>query len=310
MHIGLSRPSPPPWPIPDVDGALIARMAEELGFESIFYGEHPVSPVADDGYATHAEGVPFFQDTLVMLSRASAVTSRIRLGSGVFLLPVHHPVLFAKQLASLDFYSGGRLIVGAGVGWSRIECEAMGGNFDRRWAQAREAVEVMKRLWTEDVASYEGEFFTVPPVRLFPKSAARPGPPILLPGPSFDEGSDFTSPRATRALRRIAAYADGWLPARVGRDQIASGPDTIRSGRERLAELCAELGRDPSMLSVTVLLRLDVVPGDETWPDQVPRDLLSRYAHAGADRAIFTIPPVTNAEEAERTLRRMAECLL
>lgn len=310
MHIGLSRPSPPPWPIPDVDGALIARMAEDLGFESIFYGEHPVSPVADSGYATHAEGVPFFQDTLVMLARASAVTSRIRLGSGVFLLPVHHPVLFAKQLASLDFYSGGRLILGAGVGWSRLECEAMGGNFDRRWAQAREAIEVMKRLWTQDVASYEGEFFTVPPVRLFPKPMSQPGPPILLPGPSFDEESDCTSSRATQALRRIAAYADGWLPARVGRDQINSGPETIRHGHERLAELCAELGRDPATLTVTALLRLDVALGDETWPDQIPRDLLARYAQAGADRAIVTIPPFKSAEEAERILRLMAECLL
>lgn len=310
MHIGLSRPSPPAFPAADIDGAIIARLAEELGFESIFYGEHPVSPVGEGGYAAHGEGVPFFQDLLVMLARASAVTSRIRLGAGVFLLPVHHPVLFAKQLASLDFYSGGRLVVGAGVGWSRIECEAMGGNFDRRWSQACEAIDVMKCLWTQDVASHEGPFFSLPPVRLHPKPLSRPWPPFLLPGPSFDSGDAFTTPRALTALRRIVSHADGWLPARVGAEMIATGPEAIARGRARLADLCREAGRDPAQVRTTVLLRLDVAAGDRSWPAQVSRGLLARYAESGAERVIVTIPPFKNEAEARSILRQMARHLL
>src|SRR3979411_2465550 len=130
MHIGVSRPPTPEYPVPDVDGALVAKHAERIGFESVFYGEPPIRPLNDPGRSVHAAGVPFFQDTLVMLARASAMTTTLKVGAGVFLMPEHNPVLFAKQLASLDHYSGGRLIVGAGVGWSRTECELLGGNFD------------------------------------------------------------------------------------------------------------------------------------------------------------------------------------
>src|SRR4051794_30666456 len=178
MHIGISRPPTPPHPIPDVDGAAVAQTAEELGFESIFYGEHPIRPVDQPGQGVHADGIPFFQDTVVMLARASAVTSTIMLGGGVFLIPEHNPILFAKQLATIDHYSGGRVIVGAGVGWSRTECELLGGNFDRRWAQTRESVLLMKRLWTEDTVEFHGEFFDVPPVQLFPQPARNP--PVLV----------------------------------------------------------------------------------------------------------------------------------
>src|SRR4051812_49736767 len=87
MHIGISRPPTPPHPTPDVDGAAVAVVAEELGFESIFYGEHPIRPVDQPGQGVHADGIPFFQDTIVMLSRASAVTTRIKLGGGVFWYP-------------------------------------------------------------------------------------------------------------------------------------------------------------------------------------------------------------------------------
>lgn len=317
MHIGLSRPPTPPHPMPDVDGALVARLAEECGFESIFYGEHPITPVGDPGQSVHSHGVPFFQDTLVMLARASAVTSRIRLGAGVFLIPIHQPVMFAKHLASLDFYSGGRLIVGAGVGWSRVEIEVMGGNFDRRWGQTREAIEVMKALWTQDIAEYHGEFFDVPPVRLFPKPATKPWPPVLLPGPmlkamiSGDEGGeDLESEDMLRSFRRIVRFADGWLPARMGTAAMRSGPPVIAQGRRILTRLCEEAGRDPAELQTTVLLRTQVHDGDLEWPELVSRDVLRRYQDVGVERCIVTIPTLTGEDHARQVVERMAQALL
>lgn len=317
MHIGLSRPPTPPHPIPDVDGAVVARVAEECGFESIFYGEHPITPVGDPGQSVHSLGVPFFQDTLVMLARASAVTSRIKLGAGVFLIPIHQPVMFAKHLASLDFYSGGRLIIGAGVGWSRVEIEVMGGNFDRRWAQTREAIEVMQRLWTDEVAEYHGEFFDVPPVTLYPKPASKPWPPFLLPGPqlqamiSGEDGGEIldTEPYLT-AFRRIVRYADGWLPARMGTDAMKSGPPVIAEGRRILKRLCEEAGRDPAQLQTTVLLRTQIHDGDMNWPELVGRDVLKRYEDIGVERCIVTIPTLTDEDKVRTVVERMATELL
>lgn len=317
MHIGLSRPPTPPHPIPDVDGAVVALLAEECGFESIFYGEHPITPVGDPGQSVHSKGVPFFQDTLVMLARASAVTSRIRLGAGVFLIPIHQPVMFAKHLASLDFYSGGRLIIGAGVGWSRVEIEVMGGNFDRRWGQTREAIEVMKALWTHEVAEYRGEFFNVPPVSLFPKPASKPWPPFLLPGPMLramisgeEGGEDLESEEILRSFRRIVRFADGWLPARMGNEAMRSGPPVIARGRRILARLCNEAGRDPAELQTTVLLRTQVHDGDLAWPELVSRDVLRAYEDVGVERVIVTIPTITGEAHAREVVERMAEALL
>jgi len=310
MHIGLSRPPTPPAPFWDVDGAVVAVAAENAGFESLFYGEHPVSPVGNDGHSVHSAGVPYFQDTLVMMARASAMTTRLTLGSAIFLIPVHQPVLFAKQLATLDRYSGGRIIIGAGVGWSRIECEVMGGNFDRRWGQAREAIQLMKRLWTDDVVEHHGEFFDVPPVQLYPKPARAGGPPVLLPGPPFNANEPMDSPRLEKQFRRIVTYADGWLPGIVGPESIARGPEMIVAGRGVLERLCAEVGRDAKTLQVTALLRTEIHDGDLAWPEIVSRDVLRRYEDVGVERAVITLPTVTSEDHARERVMRMAEAVL
>jgi probable F420-dependent oxidoreductase len=274
VHIGISRPPTPPHPIADVDGALVARIAEELGFE-------------------------FFQDTLVMLARASGMTTRITLGSGVFLIPEHHPVLFAKQLASLDFYSGGRLVVGAGVGWSRVECELLGGNFDRRWAQAREAIQVMKRLWTEETVTYEGEFFTVPPVQLYPQPATRGGPPVLIGG----RDSDLT-------LARVVEFGDGWLPAFVTPETIADGAATIRGARQRLDRLAQEAGRDPASLQISAIIRGDQIDGDLAPRAVVGRDVVRRFEDAGVQRVAVSLSTLTSEQDARDALERIAVSVL
>ena len=310
MHIGLSRPPTPPFPTPDIDAALVAKIVEELGFESVFYGEHPVTSISAGGMGPHAHGVPFFQDTLVAIARASAVTTRLKIGSGVFLVPLHTPVMLAKQIASLDFYSGGRIIVGAGFGWSRDECRACGGNFERRFSQGCEALQIMRMLWTQDATEFHGEFYDVPPIQLLPKPVSKPMPPVLLPGPPFNVEEPWDSPRFERVYKRIVTYADGWIPAFVGNERMRVGPQRLTEGLKLMGRLCEDAGRDPKALQTTVLLRTDIIDGDLSWPELVSRDVLKTYEDIGTERVIVTIPTIVSDEHAREVLERMAEALL
>lgn len=299
MKIGLSRPPTPTYPIPDVDGAIVAKAAEDLGFESIFYGEHPITPLEEPGYDVHPEHVPYFQDPLVMLSRASAMTSKILLGGGVFLIPEHNPVMFAKQLASLDHYGGGRLIVGAGVGWSRLEVELTGGSFDRRWAQTRDFIRVMKTLWREEDATFEGEFFSLPPVRLFPKPAQVGGPPVLLGGKMTD-----------LMARRVVSYADGWIAVMTSDQSIQEAPQIIADARSRLHAEAARVGRNPEELSITAILRGGQIDGEAGLRVLPSRDIIKRVEDAGAERALFSLSTCNTAQDAFDELARIAEGVL
>jgi len=299
MRIGISRPPTPPHPIPDVDAAVVARIAEGLGFESIVYGEHPIRPVDQPGQGVHADGIPFFQDTLIAMARISAVTSTIKFGGGVFLIPQHNPVQFAKELASLDFYSGGRLLVGAGIGWSQVECELLGGHWDRRWKQTRESVQIMKRLWTQDTTTYEGDIYSVPPVQLYPKPANPLGPPVLL-GVRPSE----------RGFARIVDYADGWLPALVSPEDLAQGAEIIADGRRQLTELAGQAGRDPAELQISVIVRGPQVDGDLGPARRVTRAMMSELVDAGADRVLISLPTISEEQDADRELHAIAEAVL
>jgi len=298
VQIGISRPPTPPHPTPDIDGAVIARHAEDLGFESIFYGEHPIRPVGQPGQGVHADGIPFFQDTLVMLARASALTSTIRVGGGVFLMPEHNPVQFAKELASLDFYSGGRLLIGVGVGWSQVECALLGGNWDRRWAQSIEAIQIMRRLWTEDTVEFDGEFYHLPPVQLFPKPASKPWPPFLLAG----RGS-------RRSFERIIQHGDGWIPAFASAESLDQGPAHIESGRQLLDKMAADAGRDPASVHITAILRGPQLDGDLTQGNRIDKATLERFASAGVDRAAISLPTLTSEQDGREALERIAEAV-
>ena len=179
MSIGTSVP----LPAYTIDPAFMAKKAEELGFESIWYAEHPAVPVhsASPFPATGGE-IPWtyshFTDPYIALARASGVTRTIKLGTGITLVPERNPLLLAKEIASLDRFSGGRFLFGIGTGWLREETELMGGDFVHRWTQTREAIEVMKALWTHDEAEYHGQYFNFPLVRSYPKPAQKPHPPL------------------------------------------------------------------------------------------------------------------------------------
>jgi alkanesulfonate monooxygenase SsuD/methylene tetrahydromethanopterin reductase-like flavin-dependent oxidoreductase (luciferase family) len=150
MNVGVSVPLPAYW----VDPGLMAKKAEELGFESFWCAEHPFMPVtttsrfpgSEDGVIP--EVYAHFVDPFVALARASGMTSRIKLATGIVLVPERHPLLLAKAVSTLDLFSGGRFLFGIGAGWLKEETELMGGDFAHRWTQTRESILAMKELWT------------------------------------------------------------------------------------------------------------------------------------------------------------------
>ncbi len=280
MPIGVSTP----LPAYTIDPAFTAKKAEELGFDSIWYAEHPAVPVhSNSPFPATGGEIPWtyshFTDPYIALAKASGVTSTIKLGTGITLIPERNPLLLAKEISTLDLVSGGRFILGIGTGWLREETELMGGDFDHRWTQTREAIEVMKELWTKEEAEYHGQYFDFPPVKSYPKPVQQPHPPIVLGG------------MARNVLRRVVAHADGWLPNRV------TAAD-VEDGRAKLDAMAAEVGRDPKSITISVF-------------GQAPeRDLVQSLLNAGADRVIVRPEHVDTEAEMGEQLERMAEAVL
>ncbi len=253
-----------------IDVADVARTVESAGFESFWMPEHPIMPLhTTSRYRGTPDGSvpPYMRDMVdpyMALSRASAVTSAIKLGTSISLIPERNPLMLAKVISTLDYYSGGRFILGVGAGWHREETTIMGGNFDHRWTQTRENIQAMKELWTKEEAEFHGTFVDFPPVYCEPKPVQKPHPPVLLGG------------AAPNLFRRIVSWADGWLPAGASVEQV-------KAGRATLDELAEAAGRNPGSIHITVFN----VPAE--------RDTLQQYAEAGADRVILSLP---NAREA------------
>ena len=264
-----------------LDPAQLAKRAEDLGFESFWLPEHPILPVhttsryggTPDGSIPPSMGD--MADALMGLARASAVTSTIKLGTSISLVPEHNPIMQAKQIATLDHFSGGRFLFGIGAGWLREETEIMGGNFDHRWGQTREAILAMKELWTKDEAEFHGRYYDFPAVKCSPKPAHKPHPPVFLGG------------YASNVFKRVVAWGDGWMPVRVTEEQV-------KAGRASLDELAEAAGRDPDSIQLIVC---------NINPD---KDLVRRYEDAGATRV--TIPlPLDSGEGSLSEMDRIAE---
>jgi len=244
--------------------AEIARTVEELGFESLFIPEHPVIPIdfktIPPGGGDLPEHYGRWMDPFVALSVAAAVTKRIKLGTGICLLPEREPLVTAKTIASLDVISGGRVILGVGGGWLREETEALGTQFGQRWKRLRETVEALRVLWTQAEPSYEGELVRFPKLRCEPKPIQKPGPPILL------------GAHGLKAFDRVARTYDGWIP-------LAGRPEKFKAQVESLKKVAAEAGRDPAALQINAF----VAPGD----DGVSLEDLKGYRDAGVQRLVL-----------------------
>ena len=260
MDIGISM-----GPTPELtDFAIVAQKIESLGFDSVWLPEHPVIPVNHNTkYAGSPDGsIPVRMtlgvNPLIALATAASATENLGLGTAVNLVTEHNPIDLAKQISTLDFYSGGRFMFGIGTGWFREESEIMGADFDHRWTQAREYVLAMKELWTEQEAEYHGKYVDFPLVILNPKPARKPHPPVYLGG------------NAKNVLQRVVRWGEGWLPNTVN-------PDGIKAARATLAELCDSAERDPDSIGITIHSQ----PAD--------KDLIDRFEEAGAERVLLRV---------------------
>jgi probable F420-dependent oxidoreductase len=244
----------------------IARAVEAHGYESLWIPEHPVIPFAmkTEFPFTPDHKLPEhygrWADPFVALTVAACATRKIKLGTGICLLPEREPLITAKVAATLDLFSRGRLILGVGAGWLREETEVMGTDFGRRWKRTREIVEALRVLWTQDEAAYQGDIVRFPAVRCEPKPVQKPCPPILL------------GAHGAKALERVARTYDGWMP-------LVRTPEELRQSVVQLRSLTQQHGRHPERLQVSPLIE----PG-ENGPSS---DELKAFRDAGAQRLIL-----------------------
>ncbi len=225
MKIGFGLPVSGAWATP-ANISHVARRAEELGYHALWTFQRLLSDV--DGRI--GEMYRSVLDPLITLAYAASVTSHIRLGVAVVNMPFVSPALLAKQTATLDILSGGRLDVGLGLGWADREFAASGVSKHRSAQRADEFISTLRSLWTDAVVSHEGEFYEIPPSRMEPKPIQKPHPPILLGG--------FAPP----ALRRAGRLADGWISS--GRADLT----TLGASVEIVRDAAARAGRDPASL--------------------------------------------------------------
>ena len=243
----------------------LAVACEERGFESVWFPEHTHIPTSRKSPFPGGGDLPqeysHTHDLFVALMAAAAVTSTIKVGSGICLAMERDPITMAKEVASVDQLSNGRLIFGIGGGWNAEEMENHGTPFKKRWKVLREKIEAMKEIWTKEAAEYHGEFVDFDPIWSYPKPAQQPNPPIVL-------GS-----HTSNGLDRVVRYCDGWIPnARRYKDI----PGIIADLHDR----ARKAGRKPESISISLL----------GAPDE--EDTLKEYRDMGVERAIFFVPPV------------------
>jgi probable F420-dependent oxidoreductase len=267
MKIGVRIPAVGPHASP-ASIAMTARWAESLGYHSIWVSDHVAFPAeVRSPYPYDPAGWPYPADTpwldpLLALTWAASAAPSVALGTSVLVAPLRHPVLLAKQVASLDFLSGGRVILGLGAGWMAEEFALLGVPFERRGGRTAEMVALMRALWTGAPVDFTGAFYQVQGFRMQPRPV-QARVPVVFGGHS------------EHALRRVVACGDGWHPTQLDLDHLARCLD-------RLAALAAERGRDFDALSVIAR------PGARHAMDE---HALARYRALGVGHLVID-PPV------------------
>ena len=265
MHIGVAY-FPTDY---GIDIRELARAAEERSFESLLLPEHTHIPVSRHtpfpGGGELPKAYSHTHDPFVALSFAAAVTTKIRLGTGVCLVPQRDTIVTAKCVASLDRLSNGRFLFGIGGGWNVDEMENHGVRYETRFKLMGEMILAMKALWTQEEAAFHGEMVNFDSAWLYPKPVQKPHPPIFLGG-----SSDYT-------LKRVVEFCDGWLP-------IARPPFNAKDAVARLRQTASAAGRDYSTLSISTF----AAPADKA--------ALTEYRDVGIHRAVLAIPDLTRDE--------------
>jgi probable F420-dependent oxidoreductase len=256
----------------------VATAAERLGFASIWAPEHVILlEQYSSKYPYSAGQFPLptdtpFADPFTTLAFTAACTSKIKIATGICLVPEHNPLVLAKTVATLDRLSGGRLILGVGIGWLAEEFQALGISFERRAQRTREYIDIMRKLWSEPKSSHRGEFVSFPEVQSFPKPHNRTVP-VWFGGE--------TPP----ALRRVGEYGDGWIGFNLS-------PDEAMSKIRRIEEILKASGRR----------RSDVHLALSPYAKPLTTDDLKRYRDAGADEVVLLSlrPPSSPNEDVQR----------
>jgi probable F420-dependent oxidoreductase len=241
----------------------LARACEDLGFESLFFPEHTHIPASRrTPYPAGGELPKEYSHTLdpfVAMAAAAVVTTTLHVGTGICLVIERDPITTAKEVASVDHLSGGRVLFGVGGGWNLEEMENHGTDPRTRWKLMRENILAMKRIWTDDDASFDGELVRFDPIWSWPKPVQKPHPPVLIGGDG------------PHTLKRVVDYGDGWLP--IG----FRSPQSLRGRIDELQRMAKEAGRDA--IPVTV------------FGAPIRKETIEGLAAAGASRIVFWAPP-------------------
>ena len=257
MQIGIST-FPTNYSIPPT---ALGRALESRGFDSLWVVEHTHIPASRKTPYPPGGDLPSIYwesyEPFTYLAQVAAVTERLKIGTGICLVPEHHPIALAKRVASLDALSNGRFLFGVGAGWNREELENHGVRFEDRWAVLREHVLAMKAMWTQKDASFHGKFVDFDPVWVEPKPARKPHPPI------------FIGAQSHWAIRRVVEYADGWFPMAL---------PGFAEQMQQLDRECARVGRNRAEIDVSAL----AAPADEA--------ALAQLAELGVDRVVLSLP--------------------
>jgi probable F420-dependent oxidoreductase len=259
--------------------AELAQALEASGFESFLVPEHTHIPIDPDTGVTMVDtrtgaelpdAYSGLYDPFVALGHAAAVTSRIKLGTGIYLINEHDTIHTAKEVATLDNLSGGRVILGIGAGWNAAEMANHGFDATKRFPGMREKVEAITAIWTNDIAEYHGEIVDFGPMRCDPKPIQRPRPPIYV-------GGNYKN------IPRIVDYADGWIPSTTVAPSSAFLTNVAELNRQ-----AKEAGRDPIPVTAIYVsavegFHVDHMPfADETWDE---------WEAAGIERTVLMLPP-------------------
>lgn len=244
----------------------LGKAVEDRGFESLFFPEHTHIPVSRlSPFPSGGELPKQYSHTLdpfVALGAVAAATTELKLGTGICLVIERDPITLAKEVASLDYISGGRVLFGIGGGWNREEMENHGTDPTKRWKIMRERIEAMKAIWTQDEPEYHGEHVNFDPIWQWPKPVQKPHPPILVGG----DGEN--------TLNRVVRYGDEWMP--IGRRA------DFESRIDELQRLAKEAGRDTIPVSI-----FGTPPNAEA---------VEQYANIGVGRALFNLPSAPRDE--------------
>lgn len=264
-----------------------AQAAEETGFASVWVSDHVIVPRSLESRYPYSESGEFpfsadssFLDPIATLLFVAGCTERVKLGTAVLIVPYRNPVVQAKELATLDFVSGGRLILGIGTGWMAEEFAALDVPFEHRGARTNEYLALIKRLWTSDDTSFSGRFYRLENVGFYPKPLQQPHPPIW--------GGGHSEP----AFRRGGYFCDGWLGANVSPEQVAAQFERVRA-------YAHQAGRDPAALTLAARIPLRLSAGTE--PALVEQ--IERYRSASVSHLAFDMG-VRSVEAARETMER------